>query len=164
MVVNNIICIFVARNYYYPIDMNRKLLTLFLLSAFAIAAWAQDHSQRLVVWQKSGEKVYFDLAEEPKTTFNNGLLVIKTNTMETCYQLSNILRYTYEGYATGVSEVKKRSLTVAQSNDGMTLSNVPAGTVLRLFDAAGRLLDSQTSICSRRSRALRSTTTRRTAR
>ena len=125
--------------------MNRKLLTILLMSAFAIAVWAQDHTQRLVVWQKSGEKVYFDLAEEPKTTFSNGLLIIKTKTMETSYQLSNILRYTYEGFATGISEVKNHNLTVAQSNDGMTLSNVPAGMLLRLFDAAGRPLDSQTS-------------------
>ena len=37
-----------------------------LLLAFPFIAWADG--QRLVVWQKSGEKVYFDLNEEPETT------------------------------------------------------------------------------------------------
>lgn len=121
----------------------KRIILIFAVFFYVAAIHAQS-SARLVVWQKSGEKVYFNLTEEPKTTFENGLLVITTNTMQTSYQLSNILRYTYEGVITGISKVSN-DLTVSQSNDGITLNNVPAGTALRLYDTAGRLLDTKTS-------------------
>ena len=125
--------------------MKKKILTTWLLLAFVMTIGAQDTTQRLVVWQKSGEKVYFDLTEEPRTSFRGGLLIISTNTMETSYQRSNILRYTYEGAFDGIDAVKTRDLTVMQSNDGITLKNVPKGTPVRLYDSAGRLLDTKTS-------------------
>ena len=125
--------------------MNRQILTALLLFIAAASACAEDVKQRLVVWQKNGEKVYFDLTEEPRTTFNGGLLVITTNSMQTSYQLSNILRYTHEGIPAGISEVKTRDLTVSQTNDGITLKNVPNGTAIRLYDPAGRLLETKTS-------------------
>ena len=59
--------------------MMKKTLILIGLFVWSIGAIAQDATQRLVVWQKSGEKVYFDLAEEPETTFEGTQLVIKTS-------------------------------------------------------------------------------------
>ncbi len=60
--------------------MKQRLLLLSLLFCFAATAmWAQAATKRLVLWQKSGEKVYFDLNDMPETTFENGLFVIKTN-------------------------------------------------------------------------------------
>ena len=114
--------------------------------ALTVGAWAQS-APRLVVWLKSGEKVYFDLNTEPKTRFNNGLLIISANdkTLETSYQLSNVLRYTHEGVGTSVNETKTNDLIVEQSKDGITLKNVPAGTPVRLYDPAGRLLETKTS-------------------
>ena len=77
--------------------MMKKTLILIILFVWSIGNIAQTVTQQLVVWQKSGEKVYFDLAEEPRTTFENGLLVITTNSVQTSYQRSNIVRYTFEG-------------------------------------------------------------------
>ncbi len=111
-----------------------------------VMAYADEVKQRLVVWQKSGEKVYFDLAEEPRTSFSGGLLIIKTNTVETSYQRSNIVRFTYEGVHTGVvSEAATRELTVTQTDNGITLKNVKKGTIVRMYDPAGGLIDTRTS-------------------
>ena len=83
-----------------------KLLTIvWLLIAFvATAAQAQGSTKRLVLWQKSGEKVYFDLNDLPETTFENGKLVIKTRNSSVQYLMENVLRYTFEGTGnTGVT-------------------------------------------------------------
>ena len=73
----------------------------------AISLSAQnDATQRMVVWQRSGEKVYFDLTEEPETTFENGKLVIKTTKTTVYYLLENVLRYTFEGVSTAIDELK----------------------------------------------------------
>jgi hypothetical protein len=41
-----------------------------------VAAWSESSGARLIVWQKSGEKVYYDLVNAPVTTFHGNLLVI----------------------------------------------------------------------------------------
>ena len=75
----------------------RLLMTTVLLVITLSVSWAQDATQRLVVWQKSGEKTYIDLTDEPETTFEDSKLVIITKTTTIDFHLSNIQRYTYEG-------------------------------------------------------------------
>jgi hypothetical protein len=125
--------------------MKLKLTLFACLIALSVVAWAQT-TPKLVVWLKSGEKVYFDLDEEPRTTFNNGLLIISTNSkaLETSYQLDKVQRYTHEGVSTDIAETASRDLVVAQSNDALTLKNVPNGTPVQLYDPAGRLLETKT--------------------
>lgn len=113
----------------------------------AFCAQAQDRTQRLVVWQKSGEKVYFDLDEEPETTFESGQLVIKTTKATVYYQLENVLRYTYEGIATAIETLKLRpgEVVFRQSRDQMTLDGLAAGTVISVYTLDGRLIETQTA-------------------
>ena len=80
----------------------RLLMTTVLLVIALSVSWAQDATQRLVVWQKSGEKTYIDLTDEPETTFEDSKLVIKTKTTTIDFHLSNIQRYTYEGTMTAI--------------------------------------------------------------
>ena len=114
--------------------MRRKLITMLLLLA-ATVAWGQTE-KRLVVWQKSGEKVYFDLADLPETTFEEGKLVIKTNQATVSYQLENILRYTYQGFvATGIEQQAN------DRTDEVTFGNLPEGSTVGLYAANGMLLE-----------------------
>ena len=121
--------------------MRRKLITMLLLLA-ATVAWGQTE-KRLVVWQKSGEKVYFDLADLPETTFEDGKLVIKTNQATVSYQLENILRYTYQGFvATGIEQqANDRTVTVSREADEVTFGNLPEGSTVGLYAANGMLLE-----------------------
>ena len=70
--------------------MKQRLLLLSLLFCFAATAmWAQAATKRLVLWQKSGEKVYFDLNDMPETTFENGLFVkARATRVSACCPLS----------------------------------------------------------------------------
>ena len=102
--------------------------------------FAQDATQRLVVWQKSGEKVYFDLNEEPETTFEGTQLVIKTNTTTVYYQLENVLRYTYEGTMTAIEgpKLKPGEVRFMQGSDQMAFDGLPDGTTLEVYSLDGK--------------------------
>jgi len=104
--------------------------------------FAQDATQRLVVWQKSGEKVYFDLNEEPETTFEGTQLVIKTNTTTVYYQLENVLRYTYEGTMTAIDgpKLKPGEVRFMQGSDQMAFDGLPDGTTLEVYSLDGKKL------------------------
>ena len=119
----------------------RKMITLAFLLA-VMTAWSQD-AKRLVVWQKSGEKVYYDLADLPETSFENGKLVIKTNRATVSYQLENILRYTYQGFVpTGIEQLAgDRTVTVNREADEVTFGNLPEGTVVGIYAANGMMLE-----------------------
>lgn len=73
----------------------KTIILTMLLVLTTLGVWAQNEAPRLVVWQKSGEKVYFDLDKLPETSFANGILTIKSRTATISYQLANVLRYTY---------------------------------------------------------------------
>ena len=104
--------------------------------------FAQDVTQRLVVWQKSGEKVYFDLNEEPETTFEDGKLVIKTTRTTVYYQLANVLRYTYEGTMDAIDgpKLKPGEVRFLQGTDQMAFDGLPDGTTLEVYSLDGKKL------------------------
>ena len=122
--------------------MKRHLLTTLLLIFVSMMTFAQDATQRLVVWQKSGEKVYFDLNEEPETTFEGTQLVIKTNTTTVYYQLENVLRYTYEGTMTAIDgpKLKPGEVRFMQGSDQMAFDGLPDGTTLEVYSLDGKKL------------------------
>ena len=109
----------------------------------ALSLCAQnDATQRLVVWQRSGEKVYFDLTEEPETTFENGKLVIKTTKTTVYYLLENVLRYTYEGVSTAIDGLKLKpgEVRFLQGKDYMSFEGLGEGTSLELYSTDGKKL------------------------
>ena len=125
----------------------KKTLILISLLAWSIGTIAQDATQRLVVWQKSGEKVYIDLAELPETTFEDGLLVIRGSKTSVQFQLSTILRYTYEGISnTGIEQLPDgRSISIAKDGDSVTLRNLSEGSTVSIYSANGTLIEKQTA-------------------
>ena len=97
-------------------------------------------SQRLVVWQKSGQKVYFDMTEEPETTFEDGNLVIRSSRTTVSYPLTSVLRYTYEGGTiTDVGDVKMRpgEVRFLQNAEQMAFDGLQDGTILEVYTLDG---------------------------
>lgn len=118
--------------------MKTRTLVLMLLLAATVSSLAD--SQRLVVWQKSGQKVYFDLTEEPETTFEDGNLVIRTSRTTVSYPLTNVLRYTYEGGTiTDVGDVKMRpgEVRFLQNAEQMAFDGLQDGTILEVYTLDG---------------------------
>ena len=123
--------------------MKKRKILLLLLFVIPVLGWAQNDTQRLVVWLKSGEKVYFDLTEEPRTTFEEGKLVITTSLTTVYYLLENVQRYTHEGAMTNieVSTLRPGELVYMQNNDEMAFEGLPDGAVLDLYSIDGRKLN-----------------------
>ncbi|MBR3114410.1 MAG: T9SS type A sorting domain-containing protein [Bacteroidaceae bacterium] len=118
--------------------MKTRTLVLMLLLAATVSSLAD--SQRLVVWQKSGQKVYFDLTEEPETTFEDGNLVIRSSRTTVSYPLTNVLRYTYEGGTiTDVGDVKMRpgEVRFLQNAEQMAFDGLQDGTILEVYTLDG---------------------------
>lgn len=125
--------------------MKTRLLMAFMLLTMTTATWAETATQQLVVWLKGGEKVYFDLAEEPETTFEEGKLVIKTSRSTVYYHLENVLRYTYQGAMTGIDSPKVRpgEIIYRQGKDQMTFDGLPDGKRIEIYSMDGKLLHTQ---------------------
>ena len=127
--------------------MNKQILKfvfalLFIQQGQVVCA----QSQRLIVWMKSGEKVYYDLEEEPKTTFEGAEIVITTNTLQVYYPLSEILRYTYELNSSGIDNINKaKHIVISQKGGNMVIKNLRADTLIRIYATDGKLLKSMTA-------------------
>lgn len=122
----------------------RLLAFLLLVVGMTAGAWAQS-TQRLVVWQKNGEKVYFDLAEEPETTFEGTKLVIKTSSTTVYYQIENVLRYTFEGAMTAIGNPKLRpgEIIFRQGTDKMAFDGLPDGARIDVYTLDGKKVKTQ---------------------
>ncbi len=130
------------------IKQTTRLITLLtvLLLALPVTLWAQTPKQQLVVWLKSGDKVYFDLAELPETSFENGQFIIKTSKTTVYYQFESILRYTFQGVNTSVELLpNERSVSVSQDGDGVTFQNLKAGATVSIYAANGVLMEQLTA-------------------
>ena len=101
--------------------------------------------QRLVLLKKDGTKTYYDLYEEPVTTFENGQLVLTTSKTTVYFKLNEIARYTFEGAYDEIGRAKARSgeTVYHQGRDAMSFEGLPKGTVVELYTADGRQLSSQ---------------------
>jgi hypothetical protein len=100
-------------------------------------------TQRLVVWMKGGEKVYFNLREQPKTTFEAPDLVITTTELIVSYPLSQIVRYTYELPTTGIETIDKNVVYISVQGDELTFQHLNPGTIIRVYAMDGTLIHSE---------------------
>ena len=104
-------------------------------------------SPRLIVWKTDGSKVFYELNDMPETTFENGNLVIRTQSASVEYPLTEVLKFTYDGLSKkGVSEARSvNKALVKREPNTVTLANLKEGSVVQLFNSDGTLLDTKTS-------------------
>lgn len=121
-----------------------KLLSVIVLELTChLISYAQS-CQHLVVWQKTGEKVYFDLSENPRTTFEGGNLVITTPTLTVNYPVEQVQRYTYEFQQSDIDNINlSKIVRIRHNNDVLYLENLKPDTRIFLYTADGKLLSSQ---------------------
>lgn len=94
-------------------------------------------AQRLVIWQKDGTKVSYDLDEQPKTTFTAEDLVITTATATISYPLTKIQRYTYEGGALGVQDIKADGISISHVGDNVIVKGLKNGKFVTIYSIDG---------------------------
>ena len=94
-------------------------------------------AQRLIIWQKDGSKVSFNLDEQPKTTFTADNLVITTATSTLNYPLEKIQRYTYEGGTLSVHDVKTEGVVISHEGDNIIVKGLAIGKTVAVYRMDG---------------------------
>ena len=101
---------------------------------------------KLVVWLKSGEKVIYELADVPITTFSGSQLIIRTNKVTIPYERKNVLRYTYEDVVTKGVELMPGERRVEMNRDGdeITFRGLVVGSTASIYAVNGTLVEQRT--------------------
>ena len=101
---------------------------------------------KLVVWLKSGEKVIYELADVPITTFSGSQLIIRTNKVTIPYERKNVLRYTYEDVVTKGVELMSGERRVEMNRDGdeITFRGLVVGSTASIYAVNGTLVEQRT--------------------
>lgn len=94
-------------------------------------------AQHLIIWQKDGSKVSYDLDEQPKTTFTTEDLVVTTATTTISYPLSKIQRYTYEGAQLSVRDVKAQGISISHDDDRIIVKGLASGKTVSVYTIGG---------------------------
>lgn len=120
--------------------MKHLLVTILLLLPFSVAL-AEDANSRLVVWKGDGSKVVYSLSEQPKTTFTSEGVVITTSTVSVTYPLTQIVKYTYEGIASGIdSVINDEGILVSQEGYNFRFKNLKDNTLVQVYSVNGFLI------------------------
>ena len=129
----------------------RKILLLafcFLSSALCLMAQDAQPVQKLNVWKMDGSKIQFLLTDEPVTTFENGNLVITTNSGVFSYPLAQMKKYTHEGLPEGIDNppIAPGDVLVRQNNEMMVLEGLPDNKLVEVYSADGKLVLSKRAV------------------
>ena len=79
----------------------KKILSI-LAILFSLPMYADHH---LVIETNNSKKHSYSLEDNPVISFNNDILVIKTDKIELSYQISDIAKYYFTKEDTGISSV-----------------------------------------------------------
>ncbi len=127
----------------------KTIFTIFILLLTVFYSGTLS-AQRLVIWQKNGTKVSFDLDEQPKTTFTTEDLVITTATATISYPLGKIQRYTYESGEVNVRDVKSKGICIWHDGDNIIIKGLPKGKSVTVYSIDGKQLLTKPSAGSER--------------
>lgn len=126
-----------------PLNFKSMVSLMLLFIAMLVPQEALADDQTLVLWLKNGQKVFYALSDEPRTTFESGKLVISSNRIRSEYHLSEVLRYTFDGEFTGVDATIADGTGFRQSGDDLDIFGLAEGTEAKLYSTSGVLLDEQ---------------------
>ena len=107
----------------YPIA---KVLLLAFLWLYSSAVNADD--MILQIWLANGQVMSINLSEEPRTTYNDGNLVITTTKTTISYPLEKVKRYTYASVSTVISTPKGVEATFSADGETLTFKGLKTGT------------------------------------
>jgi hypothetical protein len=115
-----------------------RLLLLSVFCLFVSTVMAED--QVLKVWLADGQVMSTNLNEEPRTTYNDGNLVITTTKTTISYPLEQVKRYTYASASSGITSPKSAEATFSADGETLTFKGLKTGTSIMLYNVAGQLL------------------------
>lgn len=125
--------------------MKPKTFLTIIVLLLALFNSESAQAQRLVVWQKDGSKVSYDLDEVPMTTFTTTDLVITTKTATINYPLSTIHRYTYEGLLSSVTNATADGISISHDGNNIIIKGLSSGKTAAVHSMDGIRLQANRS-------------------
>ena len=121
--------------------MRKSLLMLMLWLGTSLPGLADDTVtlNDLVVWTRDGAKNVFELRENPRVTFEEDGLVVRSNGTEAKFSISDLLRWTYQQRTvSGISDASADKTHPFMEGDHLVVSQLKEGTTVRIYAADGR--------------------------
>ncbi len=121
--------------------MNKKILVIAVAAFLMGQAVQADERNALVVHLKDGTSTTFQLDDEPRATFSDGMLKVVSSSLSMDFPREEVLRFTY-GYsdAEGISMLPSESFGGVIENGVFILSGLNDYVAVRLFSVDGKLL------------------------
>ena len=111
-----------------------KNLLVLLLLFFSIMAMAEEVKTKLVIWSKSGDRVAYALAEEPKLIFTETDLVLTTESVEVSYPLNDVNRLTYEASdCTLIRDIETDKESFCVKGESLVFPSLKANSTVSLY-------------------------------
>lgn len=97
----------------------------------------------VVVWKSAGEKMVVLLDERPQVLFSGGDVIVQTVKNRVVLPAGEVKRFTYESVSpSGVSSLHSGDVRISLSDGRLRLTAQKAGSLVELYGADGRLLQS----------------------
>ncbi len=128
--------------------LNRILLLMFALLTFQGAVSelrAEGEGQMLVLSKKNGQKIVYNLEEQPSISFESGKLVIMTDRLRAEYVLGDVVGYHFEGNVDAISTPRAQGSGFEQKGDNIFMYGLPDGEPVMLYSPSGMLLEQKKS-------------------
>lgn len=113
---------------------------LLLLAVLFAASSAKADDWVLQVLLSDGQVVFINLNEEPRTTYQNGNLVITTKNNSITYPLEKVKRFTYVSSNDVIDAIKAVDATFSNDGETITFTSLKPHTKIYLYNVAGQLL------------------------
>lgn len=93
----------------------------------------------LQIWQTDGQVMSINLADEPKTTYTDGNLVITTTKTTITYPLEEVKKYTYMS-TNGITQPEGLTARFSQDGESITFSGLERDTEISVYSTAGQIV------------------------
>lgn len=123
--------------------MKKLLMSLATILLASISVEAQTSETVLEVLKSDGQILAISLAEEPRTTYSDGNLIITSASSTVTLPLENVRRYTYaiiDDITIGLDDLKVMRADFSKDGESLTLTGIKPQTSIYLYNAAGQLL------------------------
>ena len=93
-------------------------------------------SQTLVLWHANGTTTDVELYTQPQVKFQNDKVLITSTVLDMEYPKTDVLRFTYKGSASGISNTKTKA-DVSQENGQLVFHGIKSSDNIAIYNTKG---------------------------
>ena len=119
----------------------KRILFVLVLTCLSITMMADEPKMYLLIWDNDNSSVAYALDDEPKITFSDTDLIIKTNNVEVNYPLESMNRFTYEtSKNTAIRNLQTDEVTFRIDGKSLLFPSLKANSKISLYSLNGTLV------------------------